>query len=111
MQDVLTLISALKRPTLLVRTARHGVEDYNRCVHLRRLLKTETMPGPGKAIIKLMELEAVTNEQRIAKRADYSVARHIEILVALMCEARILKATKASRIRPVTDEVEAMPAT
>lgn len=103
MQDVLTLISNLKRPTLLVRTARHGVEDYNRCMHLRRLLKTEALPGPGKAIIKLMELEAVANEQRVAKRAEYSVARHIEILVALMCEARILKATKSTRQRSLAE--------
>jgi len=99
MQDILTLVSSLKRPTLLVRTARHGIEDYNRVLHLRRLLKTETLPGPGKAIIKLLELEAVVDGQRLAKRAEYSVARHIEILVALMCEARILKASKASRVR------------
>jgi len=99
MEDILTQISRLKRPTLLVRTARHGLEDYNRVVHLRRLLKTETLPGPGQAIVKLMEHEAVTNTQRTEKRAEYSVARHVELLVALMCEARILKASNASRAR------------
>lgn len=99
MQDVLTRVSDLKRPTLLVRTARHGMADYNRVVHLRRLLKTDALPGPAQTIVHLIELEAVVNGQRLAKRAEYSVAHHIEILIALMCEARILQASKASRAR------------
>ena len=97
MEDVLTQITRLKRPTLLVRTARYGIEDYNRLIHLRRLLKTDNLPSPGKAVVKLMELETILNDQRVDKRAEYSVARHIELIVALMCEARILKASKASR--------------
>jgi len=101
MEDVLSLISRLKRPTLLVRTARHGIEDYNRVVHLRRLLKTEALPGPGRAIFKLMEIEAVVNEQRLDKSAEYSVAHQVELLVALMCEARILKASNAARDRQI----------
>lgn len=107
MQDVLTRVSSLKRPHLLVRTARHGIEDYNRVVHLRRLLKTETPPGPGKAILQLIELEAIADAQRVAKRAEYSVARHIEILVAVMCEARILKASRASRDRMLAGTAKA----
>ena len=39
MEDVLTQITRLKRPTLLVRTARHGIEDCNRLIHLRRLFE------------------------------------------------------------------------
>jgi hypothetical protein len=97
MEDVLTMISRLKRPTLLVRTARHGIEDYNRVVHLRRLLKTEVLPGPGQAVVRLMELEAAVDQLRITKRAEYSVARHVEMIVAMMCEAQILKASNASR--------------
>jgi hypothetical protein len=99
MEDVLTMISRLKRPSLLVRTARHGLQDYNRIVHLRRLLKTEALPGPSQAIVRLIELEAVVDQLRVAKRAEYSVARHIEMIVAMMCEARILKASSASRER------------
>lgn len=99
MEDVLTQISRLKRPTLLVRTARHGLDDYNRVVHLRRLLKTETPPNPAQAIVRLMEIEAITDVQRLEKRAEYSVARHVEPIVALMCEARILKATSATHRR------------
>ncbi|MBT8410357.1 MAG: hypothetical protein KJP02_00995 [Octadecabacter sp.] len=99
MEDVLTTISRLKRPTLLVRTARFGLDDYNRIVHLKRLLKIDMLPGPSAAILKLMELEAITNELRLEDRAEYSVARHVEILVAIMSEARILKASNASRLR------------
>jgi hypothetical protein len=99
MEDVLTMLSRLKRPTLLIRTARHGLQDYNRIVHLRRLLKTEALPGPGQAIVRLMELEAIVDQLRVAKRAEYSVARHIEMIVAMMCEARILKTSNASRER------------
>ncbi len=97
MEDALTMISRLKRPTLLVRTARHGLADYKRVVHLRRLLKTEAVPGPSQAIIKLMDLEVELDHQRQNKRAEYSVARHVEALVALMSEARILKASQASK--------------
>lgn len=48
-----------------------------------------------------MEIESALNELRIAKRAEYSVARHVELIVALMCEAQILKASKASRQRAI----------
>ena len=99
MEDVLTQVSRLKRPALLVRTARHGIQAYNRVVHLRRSLKTETLPGPGQAIVKLMELEVVMNAQRLEHRAEYSVARHVELLVAIMSEAQILKASNLARKR------------
>lgn len=94
MEDITTRVQRLKRPPLLVRTARFGLDDYNRVLHLRRLLKSETPPGPAQALVRLLELEAVANENRRAKRAEYSVARHVEMLVAIMAEARILDATR-----------------
>lgn len=99
MEDILTMIGRLKRPHLLVQTARHGIEDYSRPRHLRRLLKTETLPRHADAIMRLMQLEAEHNDLRLAERADYAFARHIEILIALMCEARDLKAARRSRGR------------
>lgn len=107
MEDVLTQVSRLNRPTLLVRTARHGIENYNRVVHLRRLLKTESLPGPSNAILRLMELESASNAQRIDNSAEYSVARHVELIVALMSETRILKASTASRNRSAAAKVGA----
>ena len=101
MEDVLTRVLRLNRPTLLVRTARHGIEHYNRVIHLRRLLKTEVLPSPAQALNKLMEHEDMVNDMRLAKRAEYSVARHIELIIAVMCEARILKASNAARDRVI----------
>lgn len=109
MEDILTQVSRLKRPALLVRTARHGLEEYNRVVHLRRLLGGMTLPGPAQALFKLMELEAVCDAQRESRGAEYSVGRHVELMVALMSEARILKASNAARnraaIKPVPTPV------
>ncbi|MBU2993326.1 DUF6477 family protein [Octadecabacter sp. 1_MG-2023] len=106
MEDVLSQISRLNRPTLLVNTARHGLEDYNRVAHLRRLLKCDTIPGPSQAIVRLMEIEGIANEHRLDDRAEYSIARHVELIVALMSEARILKASKAAKRRAALAVVE-----
>ena len=38
MQDILSMLSAIHRPRLLMRAARFGAEDYRREVHLPRLL-------------------------------------------------------------------------
>ena len=120
MQDVLSRVTQLHRPRLLVRTARHGIADYDRVTHLRRLIKGVTLPGPAQAIVQLLELEAMAEEQRTTDRAEYSVARHVELIVALMCEARILKASQAARdraasVRPLkavaSKESDAAPAT
>lgn len=102
MEDVLTQISRLNRPKLLVSTARHGIDAYNRVVHLRRLLKTDALPGPSNAILRLMEIEQLADTQRCDNSAEYSIARHVELLVALMSEARILKASHAARSRAAT---------
>jgi hypothetical protein len=96
MLDILGVIGQLTRPALLVRTARFGVDDYRRCLHLKRLLRCEALPRSGEALLRLIEVEAVLNEKRIAEQADYSIARHIDVLIAIMGEARLLRAT----IRP-----------
>ena len=103
MEDVLTQVSGLNRPSLLVRAAKHGTQHYNRAIHLCRTLKVAGAPGPGKALMMLMELEAEANQLRLAGRAEYSVAGHVELLVALMCEAQNLKHKKAA-MRPSLEE-------
>ncbi|WP_281982121.1 DUF6477 family protein [Thalassorhabdomicrobium marinisediminis] len=106
MEDILTRVSRLNRPKLLVRTARHGLDDYNRVVHLRRLLKVMTPPGPREAVVRLMELEEQAETQRQTGRGEYSVARHVDLITALMCEVRILKqATRQSARRAPMLEV------
>ena len=96
MQDILGMIGALNRPKMLVQAARFGVDDYSRGSILPRLFKTLSLPRSGEAILRLLDIEADLNDRRIAAASDYSVARHVEVLIALMGEARLLRAV----IRP-----------
>ncbi len=95
MQDLLTMISSLRRPSLLIRAARFGVNDYDRERQLPRILGQSSAPRPGLAVMKLLELEADLEDRRARKAADYSVARHLDVIIALMGEARVLRATSA----------------
>lgn len=93
MQDLLSMIAGLKRPSLLVGAARFGVDDYDRLRSLPRLLRTAGAPKPGPAIVRLLEIETEMNDMRKVNAADYAIARHVELLIALMGEARELKST------------------
>lgn len=92
MQDILGMIGALSRPRLLVRAARFGVDDYSRKAHLPRLLHEVSLPRSGEAILRLLDIEAELNDSRLARAADYSAGRHVEVLIAMMAEARLLRA-------------------
>ena len=89
MFDPQATLSSLRRPSLLVRAARLGLQDYNREICLRRLMPGETIPRPGHAFATLVERENFVNETRRAGDATYSIARHIELLIALIDEARL----------------------
>ncbi|MBL4812511.1 MAG: hypothetical protein JKX69_09205 [Rhodobacteraceae bacterium] len=92
MQDLLSMISHLDRPKILVQAARFGVNDYRRGKHLTRLLQCGSAPRPGNAVIQLMEREHDMNALRVCSAPDYSIAGHIELLIALLGEARMLRA-------------------
>lgn len=83
----------MRRPSLLIKAARFGLDDYVRTMHLRRILKTETIPRPAPAVMQLLDIESALNTARIEKQATYSVARHVDVMIALMAEAQILRAT------------------
>ncbi|MCC1492559.1 DUF6477 family protein [Cognatishimia sp. F0-27] len=91
MQDILGILSTLRRPRLLIRAARIGSEEYRRDPHLHRLIGYGRLPRPGKALMTLMEIEGELNDQRRAQAASYSISKHVEILVAMMGEARLLR--------------------
>tara|TARA_R110002073_G_scaffold302592_1_gene470332 strand:- start:725 stop:1039 length:315 start_codon:yes stop_codon:yes gene_type:complete len=93
MLDVLGMVGALERPKLLVNAARFGLDDYDRERHLRRVLRTDHLPRPAQALMMLLDLESVMDGQRTAKQAEYGIARHLDLLIAIMGEARILRAT------------------
>ncbi|MFV2038297.1 MAG: DUF6477 family protein [Paracoccaceae bacterium] len=90
MTDFVTRLSALRRPRLLIRAARFGLTDYNRARDLKRLMRTTTVPSPAHAVGSLMNEEARLEETRQAGDANYRVAHHIEVLIALMAEAQLL---------------------
>ena len=99
MEDVLTRVSRLERPQILVQTARQGLTDYYRNRHLRRLLQADVPPRESDALLRLLDMEAALDFQRRQDRAAYSIARHVEVLIALMAEAASLRATRKSRRR------------
>lgn len=94
MQDTLTLLSQIKRPALLMRAARLGAEDYRRTVHLPRLLGYGHLPRHNAALLRLIDLERELNEQRQTDAGTYSLLRHIDVLIAILGEARTLRAAQ-----------------
>jgi len=93
MQDVLSMLNTLHRPRLLIRAARAGAQDYSRNRHLQRLLGYGALPRSAVALMQLIELERGMNDQRKADDAGYSLTRHLDILIAMMGEAQLLRAT------------------
>lgn len=102
MQDILSMLHALHRPRLMMRAARIGAEDYRRSAHLPRLLGYGTLPGPGQAVMKLMTVEADLEHQRKTADTSYSLMRHLDVLIALVAEARTMRAAQSTTPRSTT---------
>ena len=94
MQDILSMLNALHRPRLLLRAARIGAEDYRRAAHLPRLLGYGQLPRHGNALMRLMEIEGELNTLRLGEDSSYSLLRHIDVLIAIVGEGRILRAAQ-----------------
>lgn len=90
MKDVLTTLHAVRRPGLLIRAARIGAQQYRRAPHLARLIGAIPPASSGAALMQLIELEAEVDSYRKNEQAGYSPARHVDILIAMMGEARLL---------------------
>lgn len=91
MQDIITQLSALRRPRLLMRAARIGAKEYQRQIHLGRLLGHRVPPQHGAALVQLIEIEAILNEQRLNEDSSYSLLRHIDVMIAIVGEADALR--------------------
>jgi len=98
MQDILSMLHALRRPALLMRAARIGADDYRRANHLPRLLGYGVLPRHGAALMKLMEIEGDLNTQRVSGNTSYSLIRHVDILIAIIGEARVLRASQSAQL-------------
>ena len=90
MTELTEMIAALRRPRLLIRAARFGLTDYNRRRDLRRLIAAPDLPGPEEALRRLLREEESLEDARREGAAAYSLMRHIEVLIAMMAEARLL---------------------
>ena len=88
MTDFRALLADLRRPRLLIRAARCGVDDYRRDRDLRRLI--DGTMSPDRALPRLMREEKQLEEIRLSGDAEYSVSRHIEVLIAMLGEIRLL---------------------
>jgi Family of unknown function (DUF6477) len=88
LSDIRTVIDNLSRPRLLIRAARFGLTEYRRDRDLRRLIGVAG--SPEASLTGLISVEDEMETKRRTGDASYSIARHIEILIALMAEARVV---------------------
>lgn len=101
MRDIITILQDLRRPRLLIQAARIGSEQYQRSVHLPRILGFGSKAKGTAALLKLIEIEETLNEQRLNSDAAYSAATHVEVLCAMMGEARILRVARRETLHLV----------
>ncbi len=90
MPDLIQSIRGLRRPRLLIRAAHCGLAEYSRTRDLARLMRLGAVPSPERAVARLLAEETEADALRRAGDATYSLRRHIELLVALIAEARLL---------------------
>jgi hypothetical protein len=88
MRDLFSVLETIRRPRLLMLAARAGLGAYRRRRDLTRLIGAET--GPVQAIDRLLIAEGMLEKTRLSGSAAYSPARHVELLAALLAEARSL---------------------
>lgn len=108
MRDPLSILARLHRPALLMRAARIGAQEYKRQIHLPRLLGYGALPRHGAALFKLIELEADLDDQRKTSDAAYRLLRHIDVLIAVVGEAQILRASldRSAAQKPGADHIK-----
>lgn len=90
MPNIDALLTTLRRPRILVSAARHGLSDYNRKRDLARLTGHSPRGASTRIVESLLSQEEELEEIRRSGDASYRVAHHIELLVALMAECRLI---------------------
>lgn len=88
MRDFRTTVQQMQRPSMLIRAARMGLGDYRRERDLRRLGHISLQPE--QSVPHLLAAEGRIEQQRLLGEIGYSIAQHIDILIALMAEVRLL---------------------
>lgn len=85
---------ALIRPRLLVEAARIGARLYRRRRDLRGAVTGAADLSPARILPRLAETEAICEELRRMRSPAYRPGKHVQVLSALLAEARAQ--TKAS---------------
>ncbi|WP_111732764.1 DUF6477 family protein [Roseovarius amoyensis] len=98
MTNPLSMLNQLHRPPLLIEAARLGLPDYHREMALRRHLGIMRPPSVAAALLALIEIEAEIDRERRCGGAGYSPARHVDVLIAMMGEARLMRATPLAAV-------------
>lgn len=81
----------MRRPDLLVQAASHGSHEYERRRDLRRMLRVAIPPTARAALERLLPIEAELEKRRRTGASTYSLTRHVDILVAVLAEARAFR--------------------
>ena len=97
MRDFIHMIDSLRRPRLLIQAARHGLPEYSRSRDLKRILRLRETPTPESALNALLEDEDALETTRQAGSPGYDLARHIDVLIAILAEARLLPRGEQSK--------------
>jgi len=97
MSDTIHKLTALRRPHLLIETARAGLARYRTGAAAQTIL---SHPGlrADDALAKLFDLEDSLNQKRRQKSPKYDVKHHIGLLTAIMGEAAALAPASQSQI-------------
>lgn len=89
MTDLRARLADFRRPRLLMRAARFGLSDYRRDRDLKRLV---SLPASQEATVcQLLTQEDRLEQTRQRGEAGYSIARHIEVLIALLAESQLVQ--------------------
>ena len=89
MSDFHKTLSQMRRPSMLMRAARLGLTDYRRGTWLKRLAPGDSTPE--RTVARLISTEEALEETRQRGDASYSITHHIEVLIALLAEATLVR--------------------
>lgn len=96
MHDALGHLATLRRPRILMRAARFAAETYRRDEALPRLLHLDTPPRTAEALMRLIGRGAELEAARQAGLATYAMQRHVDVLGAIVGEARLSRAARVA---------------
>ena len=90
MTNLKNALEGIHRPKTLMRAAKSALGNYDRSTGLQRLLGKSDKIRPEDALRELLPLEQDCETRRQTGRVAYSVARHLEVMVAIIAEASLL---------------------